>query len=134
MARLIFATLLIVLGIPGFAGAQAAPSKAAKASGECGKHIELHGGKHWAKELGRPEMWVLANHRVAMWESPSPQKGRRVGQMRVGSRAVILEERANDYKVRSPLDQSIGWVSKIQVARTLFQDTKTFKSCVIVDD
>src|SRR5688500_16670454 len=83
--------------------------------GECKRHIELHGGRHWAKELGRTEMWVLANHRIKVWKGPGPQKGAAVGEMRVGSRAVILEERTNDYKVKSPLDSSIGWISKVQV-------------------
>ena len=29
--------------------------------------------------------------------------------------------------MKSPLDRSVGWVSKIQVARTLHQDRKSFK-------
>lgn len=110
------------------AGLLALPLCTAEA-GECKQHIELHSGKYWAKELGKPEMWVLANHHINIWQSPSPRKGKKVGQMRVGSRAVILQASANDYKVKSPLDGSIGWVGKIQVSRTLWQDTETFKPC-----
>jgi hypothetical protein len=106
-----------------------APTVGQGAPPDCRKHIELHGGKYWAKELGKSEMWVLANHHINLWQSQSPTKGNRVGQMRVGSRAMILEEAADDYKVRSPLDGAQGWVGKIQVGRTLWQDAKTFKPC-----
>ena len=106
------------------------PSPAATATGSgCVEHVELHGGAWWARELGKPEMWVLAHHQINMWENPSPTKGRRVGAMRVGSRAVILDKLADDYKVRSPLDGSIGWVGAVQVERTLFQDTVTRSPC-----
>ena len=95
----------------------------------CEKHIELHGGKFWAKELGKSEMWVLANHRINLRQNPRPGKLRKVGEMRVGSHALILEERAEEYRVKSPLDASVGWVSKIQVAHTLYQRVKTFEPC-----
>lgn len=98
-------------------------------AGECKQYIELRSGKYWAKELGKPEKWVLANYYINVWQSPSPSKGKKVGQMRVGSRAAILQASESDYKVKSPLDGSIGWVGKIQVSRTLWQDTETFKPC-----
>jgi hypothetical protein len=100
------------------------------AASDCKRHIELHGGKWWASELGKSETWVVANHRINLWQNPSPTKGRKVGEMRVGSRAVIIEEGADDYKVRSPLDGTVGWVGRVQVARALWQDAKTFKPCV----
>ena len=56
-------------------------------------------------------------------------KGTRVGQMLPGSRAFILVESDQDFRVRSPLDGSEGWVGKIQVKRTLFQDTETRERC-----
>lgn len=98
-------------------------------AGDCKEHIELHDAKRWARELGRSEMWVLANHQINLWQNPSPNKGSKVGEMRVGSRALILHVSKNDYRVKSPLDSSIGWVSKIQVARTVWQHTQTFKAC-----
>ncbi len=100
----------------------------------CEKHIELHGSKFWAKELGKSEMWVLTNHPINLWQyqgtPDNPNMGRKMGEMRVGSRALILEEKVEDYRVRSPLDESVGWVSKIQVAHTLYQDVNTFESCI----
>ena len=104
-------------------------SPGSASAGECKEHIELHGGAYWAKELGKPEMWVLANHHINLWQNPSPNKGKAVGKMRVGSRASIIESRLEDYRVKSPLDGSVGWVGKIQVSRTLWQDTETFRTC-----
>ena len=74
-------------------------------------------------------MWILANHRIRLWQNPSPSKGRPVGEMIPGSRAVILEERGDDYRVRSPLDGSEGWIGKVQVAGTRFQDIQTRETC-----
>lgn len=56
-------------------------------------------------------------------------KGRPVGAMRPVSRAVIIDEGVEDFKVRSPLDNSVGWVNFIQVQRTLMQDVITNRIC-----
>jgi len=99
-------------------------------AGECKKHIELHSAAYIAKEYGKSEMWVLNNVKINLWEKPTYLgKGRKVGQMLPGSRALILETSEEDYRVKSPLDKSIGWINKIQVKKTLFQDTETRKSC-----
>jgi hypothetical protein len=99
------------------------------AVGECKNHIELLSAAEIASEFQKSEIWVVQNWKINLWTNQSPNKGPQVGQMRPGSRAVILEEGADDYKVRSPLDKSEGWVSKIQVKRTLKQDTETFSPC-----
>lgn len=97
---------------------------------QCRKHIELVSAREVAAEAGTTEEWVVRNYRVNIWARPTPQgKGRKVGAMLPGSRAVILEEGPEDYRVRSPLDQSVGWVSKIQVKRTLYQDVETREPC-----
>ena len=106
-----------------------APLPPAAPASPCQLHIELKDAAFWAKELGRPEIVVLQTHRINLWQNPSPSKGAKVGEMRVGSRAVVLEERDDDYRVRSPLDESTGWVSKIQVERTLMQDINTREPC-----
>ena len=46
-----------------------------------------------------------------------------------GSRALLLNKGKDDYKVKSPLDKSIGWVNKMQVKKTLWQDTETREAC-----
>ena len=96
----------------------------------CQPHIELHSAATLAQEMGTTEAIALATVKINLWEKPtSAGKGRPVGQMHVGSRAVIIAQLGDDYRVQSPLDQSIGWVSGIQVARTLRQDTETFEPC-----
>ena len=75
-------------------------------------------------------MWVLNNVKINLWERASSKgKGKKVGQMLPGSRALILETSTGDYKVKSPLDKSVGWINKIQVKKILYQDTETRKAC-----
>lgn len=96
----------------------------------CKEHIELLSAKEIANELGKSEMWVLMNYKINVWEKSTPDgKGRKVGEMRPGSRAVIIEEGSQDFKIKSPLDKSIGWVNIIQIKGTLMQDTETRRSC-----
>ena len=97
---------------------------------DCKRHIELHSAHYLANDSGRTEMWVLHNVRINLWEKTTSEgKGRAVGKMLPGSRAEIITISVDDYKVRSPLDQSVGWVNGIQVSRTLKQNIKTRKPC-----
>ena len=101
---------------------------------ECKKHIELKSVAHKAKVLEKSEAWVLANLKLSIWKYPKDSSGsrqtlERVGQILPGSRAVILEELEDDYKIISPYDKSVGWISKIQVEKTLMQDTVTREPC-----
>lgn len=97
----------------------------------CVRHVELHAASVWARDLERPESWVVRNHRINLWSrsSSSGDKGRVVGAMRPGSRAVVIEDDGADYLVKSPLDGAIGWVARVQVARELWQDTRTRERC-----
>ena len=97
----------------------------------CVEHIELKSAEFWAEELGKSTMWVTGNHRINVWEKPDRQgKGRKVGEMDVGSRAVIVRRDTDGtYFVQSPLDKSLGWVSDAQVTRTVWQDTETRTPC-----
>ena len=52
-----------------------------------------------------------------------------VGKMHPGSRALILKRSGGDYKVLSPLDNSVGWVSGVQVDRVRKYDVQTRKPC-----
>jgi SH3-like domain-containing protein len=132
---------LIIVGLAGFAEISCTPAETnrearavvagggeASLSG-CQPHIEVHGSAFWAKELGRPEMWVQQNHRINLRERPGSNRGVKTGELLVGSRAVILEEANEAYRVRSPLDGSTGWISAIQIARTLKQDVTTRQPC-----
>jgi len=97
----------------------------------CVRHVELHPASVWAQDLGRSESWVVANHKVNLWSKSSRtgSKGRIVGVMRPGSRAVVIEDDGTDYRVRSPVDGSIGWIGGVQVSRELWQDTSSRERC-----
>jgi hypothetical protein len=101
----------------------------ASTTNDCQRHVEVHNAATWAKEFGQSEAWVLANHRLNLWAGSGQNRGQKTGELLVGSRAVILDENDGAYSVRSPLDGSTGWVSKIQVARTLYQNVKTREVC-----
>ena len=99
-------------------------------AGDCKNFIELHSAKYLANEYGRSESWVLNNVRIKLWEKQTPhEKGRKVGELLPGSRALIIEIGSEDYKVKSPYDKSIGWVNKIQVRRVIKLDTETYEPC-----
>ncbi len=98
---------------------------------ECQKVIELYSAAELGKAYGKSEKWVYASgKKIHLWEKPSHLgKGQKVGEMYPGSRAKILKEVGYDYKVISPLDKSVGWVSKMQVRKTRYQDSQTRKAC-----
>lgn len=112
--------------------------------GECKEHIELHSATHTANEFGdgRSEMYVLQNYKINLWPHHPPYNWGPefmvAGKMIPGSRAIIFEKYYDknklgfdvSYKVQSPFDNSIGWVNKVQVARTLFLNTKTNEACI----
>jgi len=116
---------------PGGHRSPSAPVVALQVPTGCAETLELKSIDFWANELGRSKQWVVGNHRISVWEKPDREgKGRKVGEMYVGSRAVILRRDTDGtYFVQSPLDKSLGWVSDVQVARTLWQDTTTREPC-----
>ena len=97
---------------------------------DCTKFIQCYSPKEIAEEMGKSEEWAIANYDVNIWEKTSADgKGWPVGKMRCGSRALLIEESGDDYLILSPLDQSIGWVSKVQIAKVIFQNPTTFEEC-----
>ena len=96
----------------------------------CLEYIECLSVKEVAKEYGRTEDWVSANHKINIWEKTTENgKGVMVGEMRCGSRALIIDREGEDYKVLSPINKSIGWVNGIHISKTLYQDPKTLEKC-----
>lgn len=99
---------------------------------ECIKVVVLHPAEYVANQYGKSVKWVYASgKKINVWEKQTSQgKGRKVGKMHIGSRAKIITESNDDYKIVSPLDKSVGWISKIQVSRTQYQDSDTNERCV----
>jgi len=88
-------------------------------------------------EMGWTESYVLRNHRVSVWEKNTDSgKGRQVGKMYPGSHALILDETTSndgygnmDYKIKSPLDNSVGWINSIQIDKIILQNINTNREC-----
>ena len=97
---------------------------------DCVEVINCLSGEQVAKDIGKSEQWVLMNYKVAVWEKPTHLgKGEKIGDMNCGSRAMILTKSVNDYKIISPLDQSIGWINNIQISGTSFQHPISNEAC-----
>jgi hypothetical protein len=91
--------------------------------------VQLLPASEVAAEIGKSEMWVLRDYRIRLWQNGSSSRGSSVGSMIPGSNAEILEEKSGYYKVKSPLDGSIGWISSMQVAGTRLQNRETRAVC-----
>lgn len=105
---------------------------ASAAESPCKEFIETRSTKELAKQLGKPQKWVAENYRINLLDKEpgtGKGKGKVVGKLRPGSRAEVLKAGANDYQVKSPLDGSVGWISRSQVRCTLLLDKKTLKLC-----
>lgn len=97
---------------------------------ECQKFIEVHSAEFWANEIGQSPQYIQANFKINTFEKESSQgKGRYVGELLPGSRALIINEGIDDYKVKSPYDKTIGWISKVQVSRIVKQNINTYEEC-----
>ena len=97
---------------------------------DCVEFIQLLSIKQVAKEYDATEMWVVQNYKVNVWEKTSANgKGKNVGKMRCNSRALIIDRSGDDYKILSPLDKSIGWVNKVQIENTIYQNPNTYEDC-----
>ena len=97
---------------------------------DCVEYIECLSAKEVAEEYGRTEDWVSANYKINIWEKTTENgKGGMVGEIKFGSRALIIDREGEDYKVLSPINKSIGWINGIHISKTLYQDPKTLEKC-----
>ena len=97
---------------------------------DCVEYIECLSAKEVAEEYGRTEDWVSANYKINIWEKTTENgNGGMVGQITCGSRALIIDRMGDDYKVLSPINKSIGWINRIHISKTLYQDPKTLEKC-----
>jgi len=99
-------------------------------AGECREFIELLSATEIAAEWETTEWGAIAKIKINLWENPSDtDRGKVVGKLIPGSRAMIIEKHGDYYKVKSPLDKSVGWINKIQIKKIVIQDDKTYKPC-----
>ncbi len=67
---------------------------------------------------------------INIWSKTTPNgKGRIVGKMVAHSRALVLDTLADDFKVKSLYDGSVGYVNQVQVEAMLNLNDKTLKPC-----
>ena len=75
-------------------------------------------------------MYILTEYKINTFKNESAnRKGYSVGELIPGSRALIIKEGKDDYKIKSPLDGTIGWISKIQVEKTLYMNINILEPC-----
>lgn len=100
------------------------------ATGACRQFVALHSAASFAHDMKTTEDWVVANYKIIAWEKTTAQgRGRAVGKLLPGSRALLLETSGPDLKVQSPLDNSVGWVNQIQIAGLLMLNDTAFAPC-----
>ncbi len=97
---------------------------------DCVEFVALWPAGDIAKKIGKDKKWVFLNYRVDIWDTPpSEQKGSVVSKLRASSYARIIEKRDEDYKVESPIDKTVGWLSKEHVKTISWKNPKTKKLC-----
>lgn len=68
--------------------------------------------------------------RINFWQrADRDRRGSVTGRAIPGSWCLVLDETGDAVKVRSPLDQSEGWVSRMQFDRFAKRDTQTREFC-----
>ena len=99
-------------------------------SGDCKRFVKLHSAKKLAKIYEKSALPVFQSHKTNLWEKSTEEgKGELISKMPPKARAILLDETEKDYKIKNPLDESIGWVSKKQAKKTGFRNTETLKRC-----
>lgn len=109
---------------------QSCYKNAGKPTGKCRQFVELVSAALVAQELGTTESAVANNYKITLWAKTSAQgKHPKAGEALPGSKALLLATSGEDYKVKSQLDGSVGWVNKIQVTGVRSLDDRTFMPC-----
>ena len=97
---------------------------------DCVEYIECLSAKEVAEEYDKADNWTSANCIISIWEKTTENgKGGIVGEIRCGSRTLIIDRKGEDYTVLSPINKSIGWINGIHISKTLYQDPKTLEKC-----
>ncbi len=124
------------IGCPGEQGSGVVDEPGEQGSGvvgeqsDCVPFVALVSAADLAEELGKSELWVVSSYRINVWSKTSHNgKGSAVGKIIPGSRARLLDEDEDDYRIKSPLDGSEGWIGQIQVERIVMQNPETNRIC-----
>ena len=87
---------------------------------DCADFAEMITYSSLQKETGMSRSHLLMNYTINLWEKSNAKgKGKVVGEINPGAHALVLESGKDSYKIFIPIAEHIGWVSKIQVERTM---------------
>ena len=107
-----------------------APAVAENVDPDCVEYVALWAAGDIAERIGKDRKWVFLNYTVDLWDTPPAEgEGNTVGKLRASSYARIIENREDDFKVESPVNQVQGWISNEHVKTTSWKNPKTRKLC-----
>ena len=95
----------------------------------CEPFVILQSIDVWVEETGWSVEKVVQDVSITVWEFGTDSRGKKMGEIQVGSHALLLDEKSDYYKVRSLFDNSIGWINKIQATGIRKMNPKTFEYC-----
>ena len=97
---------------------------------DCANFAELITYSSLEKETGMSRSQLLLNYSINLWENSNTKgKGGKVGEMNPGFHALILDSDKDTYKLFIPIEETIGWVSKIQVERVFKMNPQSRNPC-----
>ena len=97
---------------------------------DCVEFVALWSAADIAEKIGKDKKWVFLNYTVDLLNMPpSEGEGEVLSKLRASSYAQIIEKRSNEYKVQSPADKAVGWISSEHVKTISWKNPKTKKLC-----
>ena len=101
-----------------------------KSDTNCVKFVALWSSSEIAEKLGKSKKWVFLNYTVDVLKNESHTiNNKKISKLRASSYAEIIDFTDSDFKVRSPIDNKIGWINKSHVKSVVDKNRKTKKLC-----
>ena len=101
-----------------------------KSDTNCVKFVALWSSSEIAEQLGKSKKWVFLNYTVDVLKNESHTvNNKNISKLRASSYAEIIDFTDNDFKVKSPIDNKIGWINKSHVKSVVDKNRKTKELC-----
>ena len=96
----------------------------------CVKFVALWDSQTIADEIGKSKKWVFLNYTVDVWDkSTSNKEKNKITKLRASSYAELLGFNGEDYLIKAPMDNKIGWINKKHVKVFSMKNRVTKKLC-----
>ena len=96
----------------------------------CVKFVALWDSETISQKIKKSKRWVFRNYTVDVWDrNTSSNKKNKVTKLRASSYAEIIDFNGNDYLVKAPIDDKIGWINKSHVKSISIKNKLTRKLC-----